>query len=321
MNFKDFAFVGDVILFEPDSTSIDIGKFMFCKPESGLLLYIKDFVDKSLSSIIPVPNMLEYERIPNNATPNSFDFMSLPQNKWRYTIIKHNEGYINNIPLALALSELRATVIFQGAFYEKEEMPDRISGIFSPLVAQIFFSDNNLSNSAPKLLTSSIATEIGQIYCSLVRFDDIKTKFNEIQKALSDFIELHKITDISPFKVLGYFSILELLLSTFEPQKRDSSLREQLKSKINLLNNQLITPLQACDYVKGPDELTFSMLIDSIYLFRNDIAHGNKTDFERKLRILKGDRKRILNFLYDVTRMVLIKAINEPLLIRDLKAC
>ena len=154
----------------------------------------------------------------------------------------------------------------------------------------------------------------------MLHFD--KLKFPLISKALVDFVDIKDISERSSFKVLSYFSVLELLLTTYRPRSsNDSSLSSQLRNKISLLNNQFKNKIDIKAYFKGSDTNTLETIIEKLYQYRNDIAHGNLSDFEKDLRILKNQKQMIIPFLHDLLKRILMFSLEQPQLISDLKAC
>ena len=78
-------------------------------------------------------------------------------------------------------------------------------------------------------------------------------------------------------------------------------------------------PLLVSDYFKGPDTLTLPKVLEKIYKYRSSIAHGEKADFEKELKILKGNENNILEFIHIITKKSLIQALVNPIMIDDLK--
>ena len=122
--------------------------------------------------------------------------------------------------------------------------------------------------------------------------------------------------------ILSCFSILELLLTTFRSRNStDSSLSHQLKKKLTLLNNQVENKVEVSKYFNGPDTLTLEIMIEKLYQYRNDVAHGNLSDFENDLQILKNQRDSVLPFLNTVIKNTLVFALRNPQIVTDLKEC
>lgn len=155
----------------------------------------------------------------------------------------------------------------------------------------------------------------------LKKFDKIKHDFPHINKCLNDFFLLQEISDYSVFKIIGYISCLELLLVD-STQEKLKSINAQLQTKLNLLNNQFKEPILFSNYIKGPDALTLGKVMETIYNYRSTIAHGDFLDFKKKLQILERvSEQDILDFIREVLKKCLIYSLENPQLIKDLKAC
>lgn len=155
----------------------------------------------------------------------------------------------------------------------------------------------------------------------LNNFEEQKSNYPSIDKALKDFFLTNEISDYSVFKVVTYIACLELLLvdNSFDKLRSISS---QLQTKLNLLNNQFENPIIIESYLKGPHTLTLGKVIETIYNYRSSIAHGDFLDFSKKLQILGAlSFEDILNFIKIVLKKVLIYSIKNPRLISDLKKC
>ena len=130
------------------------------------------------------------------------------------------------------------------------------------------------------------------------------------------------ISKQSPFKILSCFAILELLLTTYKSRtSNENSLTHQLQKKIALLNNLFNNKIEINNYFKGSDTNTLETIIEKLYQYRNDIAHGNSSNFEKDLRILKDQQNKILPFLMELLRQVLIISLEKPQFVNDLKEC
>ena len=75
------------------------------------------------------------------------------------------------------------------------------------------------------------------------------------------------------------------------------------------------------EYFGGSNTNTLEIIIAKLYQYRNDIAHGNKSDFEKQLKIFKNSQSFIQEFLRDLTKNILTFAIKNPELTSDLKKC
>ncbi|MUU79872.1 hypothetical protein [Winogradskyella endarachnes] len=173
----------------------------------------------------------------------------------------------------------------------------------------------------PKDLTKDDVFQIEKNLQLLDDFDKIKEDFVYINKSLEDFFKLTEISNYSSFKIVSYIACFESLLVNNDFDKL-KSIRIQLETKLDLLNNQLEKPIIIADYMKGPDTLTLGKVVGFAYNYRNFIAHGDFVDFEKKLQIFqKVSKNEILLFLRSVLKKVIIYSLLNPQLISDLKKC
>lgn len=131
-----------------------------------------------------------------------------------------------------------------------------------------------------------------------------------------------KIKEISihnPFRVLSYFSILELLITNAPKNAGDDSLNKQLSNKTKFLVNNYLKEVDFRAYFKGSDSNTIETVMRKLYTYRSDIAHGNVSDFEKDLKIIRKDNSHIQAFLDELTREVIRLGIQKPSLLSDLK--
>ena len=91
--------------------------------------------------------------------------------------------------------------------------------------------------------------------------------------------------------------------------------------EVNFLLSKSKEPIKFQLYFSGANTNTLETIVDKLYQFRNDIAHGNMSDFDKDLSIFKNRRTEILKFLIELLRKILIFAIENPQLTKDLKEC
>jgi len=221
--------------------------------------------------------------------------------------------------MALMLSKVYAPVILEFIFAPEFGFK-RPGPKYQGLRLTNFIHDNFAR--VPVLdFDSSVIQELNEIYTLLKKFDGHKYEF--ISKALGDFLYSMDISEGSPFRFLSYFTIIEQLLTTSNSKREDyKSLRTQIITKVNLINNQLAKPIVPSKYLNVPNTDTLETVMDKLYAYRNDIAHGNRPDYEKNLSILKrNERQKVLAFIRVITQAVLIFSIKQPQLVSDLKAC
>lgn len=325
---KAFIFLGDVFKISSNKPVHLFDDYKLKRPTPKQLDYIKKYVENYTEVVFLKINRFETKSIQDDK--GGLTYHQLDKKDWNYWVVEHSRNQMDkNFPLVVELSRLELTVLFEGIKGPITRSGEHIYGIMgNQLASAIFFHDTESNFFLPKGNKSTIKEitiqdkkELRSIDRILKTFNSVKTEYAFIEKALDDFLKLKDISKRSPFKILGYFSILELLLTTFRPGSSDSSLNNQLQKKINLLNNQLDEKIDFTVYFRGSDTDTLELIIEKLYRYRNDIAHGNKSDFDKQLKILKDKKDTILSFLHLVVRQLLLKAIKEPQLIKDLKEC
>ena len=127
-------------------------------------------------------------------------------------------------------------------------------------------------------------------------------------------LDLKDRPHFSPLQILGYFAILESVL-THQPRPDDryESLTRQITNKLALLDKRWnpsfdYSPLGGAMHEK---------IWPQMYAYRSAIAHGNKLDFKTKLALLKN--ADVANALIiDAVKKTIRQAYVEPRLVKDL---
>jgi hypothetical protein len=157
------------------------------------------------------------------------------------------------------------------------------------------------------------------LFDKLKTFETVKNDFPKIDKALDDFLQIQHISKFSPFKILSYITIFELLLSDYDPKNQNNTrISEQLKEKLHSINERSESKIEVKKYFKGPDTLNLKNIIFKLYSYRSNIAHGKEHDLNDDLQIFKGKRDEILRFLRDLLKNVIKYALDEPKAITEL---
>ena len=122
----------------------------------------------------------------------------------------------------------------------------------------------------------------------------------------------------SRLRFLGYFAVLEALL-THAPDPKDpyDSITRQVKKKIALLNNQWPDSLDYTPFAGIPPDKLWTRM----YSYRSAIAHGDEPNLSSgELTVLKN-HETALRLLVNTVKAVMRYALDEPLLLRDLRDC
>jgi len=155
----------------------------------------------------------------------------------------------------------------------------------------------------------------------------LKTFIEQVQSSDETLIGIKRITrralDLdalpsqSPLLFLGYFAILESML-THQPEPDDTtdSITRQVRQKLMLLDNRWLPRIDYGPFGSTKPETIWSKM----YGYRSCLAHGSEPDFKKDLHLL-GDHDRALKLLKQTVRSVLRQALSEPQLIVDLRNC
>ena len=252
-----------------------------------------------------------FETIPTTSKLNAIMFQPLDFENWKYWIVEYiNEHdakpYLYNI---LRLCELELNPMFHfflpgGSTLNPYE--------YFEFVQKCLWGKNKV-----KILDSEHIGEINSYFTLFEKYEGIKENYESIKKALKDFYHLGMITSNNNFKIIAIFSIIETLLTN---DKEGSRISYQLKEKLNLLNNRFNRKINIYDYFNGPDTMCFEMIIEKMYAYRSNIAHGDFIDFNQKLQII-ADPNKAYDFLYTLLRRLITHSLKEPQLIKDLRCC
>ena len=250
----------------------------------------------------------------------------LPPENFKYRGVEFNKIDFNEDILIHALNlssyNLFTALILRYVRTDFGEIP-LLVGIDRTIENTLYFGDNIFSSYDQEGIDykMDLLEEVENLYVKIYHLKQ-NSKFQHIFKSLEDFNYLNKLSNRSSFKVIAYFSIIEALI-TNNAQDRYQSITQQLKNKIRLLNNRFNESINFRNYFKKvPDTMVLEKIIEILYTYRSNIAHGNQIEFKKQLNILENiDQKTILNFLHELTRKLLIQSLNEPQLFIDLKYC
>lgn len=141
-----------------------------------------------------------------------------------------------------------------------------------------------------------------------------------IKKAIQDFADLKRVPARMPIYVVGLFSIIEMLLTTQQDKTTENSLSHQLKEKLTLLGNRFADPLVLKDHLPQTEGMDFKKVVSKLYAYRSKVAHGSALEFTGELQVLES-HKAVCRLLRAVVRKLILQAVTEPALFRDLKSC
>jgi hypothetical protein len=164
-----------------------------------------------------------------------------------------------------------------------------------------------------KPFLESDAAELSSIYSQLKNSD----KALVVEGIASEIAQLKQIDRKSHLVALGYFAILEALL-THLPKPLDpyDSITRQIKKKVTLLDNRW-TPRLNYRPFGGVDT---DKVWEKMYSYRSALAHGAKPNFTRELQLLRNP-DQALSLVKETVKSIARFALVDPRLLEDLKNC
>jgi hypothetical protein len=156
--------------------------------------------------------------------------------------------------------------------------------------------------------------EFQRIHTLLCQHD---SAIENLKRVLVQLSHLKALPHSSPLRFLGYFALLESLL-THPPMPSDpyDSITRQVKQKIALLENRWTRKLDYDPFAGARADTIWKKM----YAYRSLLAHGGATDFAGELAILKN-HGTALTLVKDTVKSVIRQALEEPQLLKDLRDC
>ncbi len=247
----------------------------------------------------------------NNSTSRS----PLPEDQWRYFVIafKGTNETITEIERALSITPLELKI---GFTLLHEVFPRRTTPMLIYNAGRLFSQARRTqADELPFVdITPDVVENIAFVHSSLKSCD---RKLIDPNILTAQLLELDALPSDSPLLFLGYFAILESLL-THQPKPADTidSITRQVKRKIVLLDNRWQPRIDYTRFPKNTPEKVWSVM----YSYRSCLAHGGDPDFKKELHALV-DSDSALRLLKQTVKAVLRQALLEPQLILDLRNC
>jgi hypothetical protein len=161
------------------------------------------------------------------------------------------------------------------------------------------------------------AADLGEIKKLCTRLERNDSQVLNVKPFLGQLSGLKGLPRGSPLRFLGYFALLEALL-THSPQPTDpyDSITRQVKKKLILLDHRWLRKIDYMPFGGTPPEKIW----EKMYAYRSDVAHGNEPDFKKRLALLK-DHAHALRLLKETTKAIVRHGLDEPQLLVDLREC
>jgi hypothetical protein len=240
----------------------------------------------------------------------------LPRKLWRYFVIEfgNDDPNLDLLEAALAVAPVSLDIGFV-------KLRVDVSGVVrpgcvyrAPSLFQSLSALNFASGNRDKLLHSPDKAEGKQIRDILELMAGHDHTILDLSLVVDLLLELKDLPKFSPLQILGYFAILESVL-THQPNPGDryESITRQITQKLALLNRRWQPALDYSSFGGASHEKIWAKM----YAYRSAIAHGRRPDFKSQLTLLKNaDGANAL--IRDTVKKAIYQAFLEPQLMLDL---
>jgi hypothetical protein len=199
----------------------------------------------------------------------------LPEDEWRYFVIafQGTNQTLEELAAVFSLAPLELKIAFtvlqmRVADHASRGLISHASRLFHQL------EDARWGRTKFVEVNASDVDEITAIHTRLRQHSHTLLDVNRYTRALQ---ELQGLPPTSPLLFLGYFGLLEALL-THQPDPKDplDSITRQVKNKVALLDNRFQRRLDYSPFAAtNPDTIWTRM-----YDYRSRLAHGSTPDFQ-----------------------------------------
>jgi hypothetical protein len=303
---EKFAFVMNISALQANSYTLTPG-YVLRRARHDEIAIIKQKL-QGLTILLPsvmIPFLWE------GRLPLVHPIETLPETEWRYHVIAFEGGdeVIVDIQTVSDLArigfEIGFTIASQGSVFSARPMR-----LFQVLHKAGWFLDTFMLHQISEADIHDIMSIYSQFQATdagLVRFKRLAIQLNHLNSLPHD----------SPLRFLGYFGILEALL-THAPNPNDpyDSITRQVKKKIALLNNRWKQRIDYGPFAGAEPETVWGKM----YAFRSRLAHGDNPQLVKELAVL-GSYVQALSLLIETVKAVLRQALLEPQLVDDLRDC
>jgi hypothetical protein len=302
---ENFVFVMNISSLEKEEFTIAPGHVLR-RAKSEEIETIRSVMAKNTVGPPPGTSKVYWEtELP---PPGGGPYNALPPEKFRYFVLtfQGSKAEVSKIQQAADISireaELGPTITDGGRSMNYN--PGRLFNFLhsDPILGQFC-----------KPFLESDAAELSSIYSQLKNHD----KALVVEGIASEIAQLRQIDRKSHLVVLGYFAILEALL-THLPKPLDpyDSITRQIKKKVTLLDNRWTPRLNYSPFGGVAPEKVW----EKMYSYRSALAHGTKPNFKSDLQLLR-DPDQALSLVKETVKSIARFALVDPRLLEDLKDC
>jgi len=232
----------------------------------------------------------------------------LPESEWRYFVIafRGTNTTLLDIQTAADLATVEPEIGFEvlAPYGFVVQAPGRYQQAFAARITPGWFLQ----------ITEENANEIAAICVQIQQAAGAPIDSKGVARRVGD---LKNLSSRSPFRFLGYFAILESVL-THVPKPTDpyDSITRQIKGKLALLDNRWSPKIDYSPFSGAAAETVWTKM----YAYRSVLAHGGTPDFKRELALLR-DHAQAYRLIKETVKAVVRQTLIEPQLLSDLREC
>jgi len=270
-------------------------------------VFIKLYCDKQIKSYsFGIRNPFEMKRQGNA-------FLNLARDEYKYWVIEHDRNQIPNEHISI-FALLNKSIYPIYSFQQQGQTTNYSCSMPGFSYSRIQEFSHNFWP------TEFEQTDIKLLNQLFEAFDNLNAeRHNFIINAIEDYRTLFHIPFHSNLKTIGYMSLIEKII-TSRKSLQINSINFQLQNKLNLINNRSDNRIDLLSRTNPTDKTNSQKVIELLYSYRSNIAHGEISDFDDKLQIL-GDEFEANSLIKDLCKMTIIQSIFEPDLLIDLRTC
>jgi hypothetical protein len=239
----------------------------------------------------------------------------LPQEEWRYFVIafRGSNSMLAGLESAFDLAPLELEVGFTVLYHEfggqhgygVAWQPGRTFHVLeNAMFDKSFFAD----------VSAADVDTVRAIHRQLQENDN---RLLDVKPLATQLAQLKSLPHSSPLRFLGYFAVLESLL-THAPKPSDpyDSITRQVKKKLALLDHRWPRAVDYSPFAGAAPDTIWSKM----YTYRSLVAHGAAPEFTGELAAL-GNHEAALKLIKETAKAVIRQALTEPQLLLDLREC
>jgi len=309
IDFRPFAFVLNVKKLIDDSPIELAPGYTLRRARELEVEYIKEFITKEFGRGSSTA-IWETRPTASGKQPR------LPKKLWRYFVIEFGDDdpNLDLLESALAVAPTSLDIGFA-------KLRVDVKGVVRPAclyrAPSLFQSLSSLDMAGAdrddlmKSLGKADGEQINEIFLRMAAHDPATLDLSQVIELL---LELKDLPRFSPLQILGYFAILESVLTHQpNPDDRYESITRQITQKLALLNRRWHPVLEYSRFGGASHEKIWTKM----YAYRSSIAHGREPEFKSQLALLQN-AETANALIRDTVKKAVCHAYAEPQLVKDL---